>query len=89
MVSKARNTVFPHIIAAATTFFLNSSSEETIQGEETNQGGNYMRKYGILFWNLECGNYSREETIQGRKLLICCFFVSIQNLNTCRIYVQF
>ena len=24
----------------------------------------------ILFWNLRCGNYSREETIQGRKLLI-------------------
>ena len=23
----------------------------------------------ILFWKLECGNYSREETIQGRKLL--------------------
>ena len=36
------NTVFPHIIAAAT----------------------------ILFWNLRCGNYSKEETIQGRKLLI-------------------
>ena len=24
----------------------------------------------ILFWKLECGNYSKEETIQGRKLLI-------------------
>ena len=24
----------------------------------------------ILFWNLRCGNYSREETIQRRKLLI-------------------
>ena len=24
----------------------------------------------ILFWKLKCGNYSREETIQGRKLLI-------------------
>ena len=23
----------------------------------------------ILFWKLECGKYSREETIQGRKLL--------------------
>ena len=23
----------------------------------------------ILFWKLECGNYSREETIQRRKLL--------------------
>ena len=22
----------------------------------------------ILFWKLKCGNYSREETIQGRKL---------------------
>ena len=24
----------------------------------------------ILFWKLECGKYSREETIQGRKLFI-------------------
>ena len=24
----------------------------------------------IFFWKLECGKYSREETIQGRKLLI-------------------
>ena len=27
----------------------------------------------ILFWKLDCGNYSREETIQGRKLLISYF----------------
>ena len=31
----------------------------------------------ILFWKLECGKYSREETIQGRKLLIYWFFVTI------------
>ena len=37
------------------------------------KGGNYMRKYGILFWNMECGNYSKEETIQGRKLLFSYF----------------
>ena len=42
------NTVFPHIVAAAT----------------------------ILFWKLECGNYSREETIQRRKLLFYYFFIS-------------
>ena len=24
----------------------------------------------ILFWNLRCGNYSREETIQRRKLFL-------------------
>ena len=36
-----RNTVFPHIVAAAT----------------------------ILFWKWKWGNYSREETIQRRKLL--------------------
>ena len=24
----------------------------------------------MLFWNLRCDNYSRETTIQGRKLLI-------------------
>ena len=29
----------------------------------------------ILFLKFKCGNYSREETIQGRKLLICCFFL--------------
>ena len=39
------DTVFPHIVAAAT----------------------------ILFWEFECGNYSREETVQRRKLLISCF----------------
>ena len=31
----------------------------------------------ILFWRLGCGKYSREETIQRRKLLISWFFVSI------------
>ena len=41
----------------------------------------------ILFWKLDCGKYSREETIQGRKLLIYCFFLSIHNLNTCRTYL--
>ena len=46
------NTVFPHIVAAAT----------------------------ILFWKLGCGNYSREETIQRRKLLISCFFYHHKNL---------
>ena len=46
MSAYIENTVFPHIVAAAT----------------------------ILFWELECGNYSREETIQRRKLLISFFF---------------
>ena len=27
----------------------------------------------ILFWKLQCGKYSRVETIQGRKLLISYF----------------
>jgi hypothetical protein len=33
----------------------------------------------ILFWKLRCGNYSREETIQRRKLLISCFFCHHKN----------
>ena len=33
----------------------------------------------ILFWKLECGNYSKEETIQGRKLLIHWFLVCTNN----------
>ena len=28
----------------------------------------------ILFWKFECGNYSREETIQRRKVLFYCNF---------------
>ena len=32
----------------------------------------------ILFRKLECGNYSKEETIQGRKPF---FFVNFHNLN--------
>ena len=43
----------------------------------------------ILFWKLECSKYSREETIQGRKLLFSSCFVSIHNLNTCRTYFRF
>ena len=39
----------------------------------------------ILFWKLKCGNYSREETIQGRKLFFFYFSVRIHNLNSCRI----
>ena len=35
----------------------------------------------ILFWKLECGNYSREETIQGRKLLIIRRFKGGQKLE--------
>ena len=46
---KFLDTVFPHIVAAAT----------------------------ILFWKLECGNYSREESIQGRKQLISLFFAKL------------
>ena len=41
----------------------------------------------ILFRKLECGNYSREETIQGRKLLFSYFFEAetiLGNLNSCR-----
>ena len=29
----------------------------------------------MLFWNLRCDNYSRETTIQGRKLLISKTFL--------------
>ena len=29
----------------------------------------------MLFWNLRCDNYSRETTIQGRKLLISKAFL--------------
>ena len=36
----------------------------------------------ILFWKLKCGNYSKGETIQGRKLLISCFFISLHYLNS-------
>ena len=43
----------------------------------------------ILFWKLKCGNYSSNETIQGRKLLICCFFVSLHYLNSSRTYFRF
>ena len=35
----------------------------------------------ILFWKLECGNYSKEETIQGRKLLIYYFLVCIHSID--------
>ena len=38
----------------------------------------------ILFLNLWCDNYSREESIQRRKLLFSYFFVGIHNLNCCR-----
>ena len=38
----------------------------------------------ILFWKLKCGNYSREETIQRRKLLFSYISVRIHNLNSCR-----
>ena len=44
--SQGKDTVIPHIVAAAT----------------------------ILFWKFECGNYSREETIQRRKVLFYCNF---------------
>ena len=35
----------------------------------------------ILFWKLECGKYSREETIQGRKLLFSYFSYYIRRLE--------
>ena len=35
----------------------------------------------ILFWNLECGNYSKEETIQGRKLLFSYFLEAESKLK--------
>ena len=36
----------------------------------------------ILFWKLECGNYSREETIQGRKLLFYFAFSMYKKVST-------
>ena len=55
---------FPQKVSAESIFFFNSKIVENsntvfprIVSSET-----------ILFWNLECGNYSGEETIQGRKL---------------------
>ena len=38
-------------------------SAEIIQGRKLFKGGNYK-----LLGRFDCGNYSREETIQGRKL---------------------
>ena len=38
-------------------------SAEIIQGRKLFKGGNYK-----LLGGFDCGNYSREETIQGRKL---------------------
>ena len=35
----------------------------------------------ILFWKLECGKYSREETIQRRKLLFYFTFCILSVLN--------
>ena len=52
---------------------------ETIQRRKVFKGGNYMRKYGILFWKFEWGNYSREETIQRRKLLFYVNFWHYSN----------
>ena len=39
----------------------------------------------ILFWKLECGNYSREESIQGRKLFFFNFLEAetIQGRKLC------
>ena len=35
----------------------------------------------ILFWKLWCGNHSKEETIQGRKLLISCFKLQLKPID--------
>ena len=58
----------------------------------------------MLFWNLRCDNYSRETTIQGRKLLISKTFLVRQvfkgdnysreetirgNTVFCSVYVKF
>ena len=37
----------------------------------------------ILFWGSWCDNYSRETTIQGRKLLFSWVVSGIYNLNCC------
>ena len=55
-----RHTVFPHIVSTETILFLLwpyvlwplisvHKCAETIQGRKLFKGGNYMRKYGILF----------------------------------------
>ena len=41
----------------------------------------------ILFWGSWCDNYSRETTIQGRKLLFSWVDSRIYNLNYCRMPV--
>ena len=55
------NTVFPHIVSAETILFWIQpyvlwplvtvhTGAETIEGRKLFKGGNYMRKYGNLFW---------------------------------------
>ena len=40
----------------------------------------------ILFWKLDCDHYSREETIQGRKLIFYSTFCTFSPLNNGRKY---
>ena len=37
----------------------------------------------LFFLNLGCDKYSKDETIERKKLLFSYFFVSIHNLNCC------
>ena len=53
-----------------TLCYLNSDNKFTIQDTVFPQ---IVSAETILFWKLECGNYSREETIQGGKLFFSYF----------------
>ena len=39
----------------------------------------------ILFWKLDCGKYSREETIQGRKLFFF-YFLEAETIQGRKLY---
>ena len=81
---RSTNTVFPQIVSTnsfrGNYSFLNVWIVEILNTVFPR----IVSAETILFGKLQCGNYSKEETIQGRKVLICCFFVSIYDLNTCR-----
>ena len=58
-------------------------SAEIIQGRKLFKGGNYK-----LLGGFNCGNYSREETIQGRKLFAEIRYIYLNNHVKAKIQIN-
>ena len=87
LLSKANDNV-KQALDTEPRFFYQVGHETTYRISANSFRGNYSFLEVGVRQVFKGGNYSREETIQRRKLLLFYFFVRIHDLNTSRMHTK-